>query len=93
MFFKYKTFEGYLCVTHKRYGPVNYKHQFIVLSKEYPFLPIWKSDDIILDKNGCSGIEFACGLTQLDDESVIVSFGRFDCSANYRIYKFSEIFN
>lgn len=92
IFFKYKNFEGYLCITHTQKFRFNYLHQFIVLSKEYPFLPIWKSKDFIIDKNGMSGIEFSSGLTQINNNEVIVTFGRFDYSPNYRIFSFEEIF-
>jgi len=97
----YKNWKGYLCVTHKRIHPLNYKHQFVLLSSEYPFEPIWKSTDFVIDDSQRSGIEFACGLSNYFDEndkndnnkSVIVTFGRFDYYSNYKIYKLSEIFN
>lgn len=90
--FEYKKYKGYLAITHKRNNFIDYKHQFIVFNGEYPFEPIWKSKDFIIDKNNKRGIEFACGLTQIDEKNVIVTFGRFDNYAKYKKYTFEEIF-
>lgn len=92
LYFTYKKFNGYLAITHIRQNGFVYKHQFVVFSSDYPFLPIWKSIDFTIDDCNKGGIEFACGLTSVDDDNVIVTFGRFDCYSKYKIFSYEQIF-
>lgn len=87
---EWKQKKYYLCTTH--FNKFHYVHQFVVLSGEYPFNPISQSSDFTIDRMGGPAIEFSSGITKIDDD-IVVTYGRFDKTAQYKKYKLEYIMN